>query len=281
MAAFADAEEIIASTAPDAVDIAAQVGAHPAICRLAADHGVAILCQKPLAATAGGAARLVEEIDTRVRFMVHENWRLRPTYRQVKTWFDDGAIGRPGFVELRVLSSGLIAADGGNYPALRRQPFLTSLPRLLIFEALVHHLNLLSWLLGDIVVVAARISRICHAVRCEDSASIMRQTNGCIPVALNGCLAAPGAATGIEDHLTIYGDVGAIVVEGSTASLDGTRTDSKSWDFDRLYADSFKGALGEFATAIREGRAFETEARENLTVLRLVESAYEKSTVSR
>ena len=68
----------------DALDIATPVETHGDCCRLAADRGVAILCQKPLARTLDEARVLVNDVDARVRLMVNENWRFRPHYRRIK-----------------------------------------------------------------------------------------------------------------------------------------------------------------------------------------------------
>jgi predicted dehydrogenase len=66
----------------DVLDIAVATEAHRECARMAAEHGVVILCQKPMAPTLREAEEMVAEIGEKVRFMVHENWRFRPQYRQ-------------------------------------------------------------------------------------------------------------------------------------------------------------------------------------------------------
>jgi predicted dehydrogenase len=60
---------------------------------MAADHGVHIMLQKPMAETVAEAEALVEHVGERVRFMVHENYRFRPHYMTVRRWIDEGRIG--------------------------------------------------------------------------------------------------------------------------------------------------------------------------------------------
>ena len=79
----------------DAVDIAASVGAHAEVARIAADHGVHIMCQKPLTSTVAEAEALIAYVGDRVRFMVHENYRFRPHYMTVRRWIAEGRIGTP------------------------------------------------------------------------------------------------------------------------------------------------------------------------------------------
>ena len=50
-AEFAEVEQMLDSVNPDALDIASPVGTHATIARMAAERGIAILCQKPVTET--------------------------------------------------------------------------------------------------------------------------------------------------------------------------------------------------------------------------------------
>ena len=75
---FASAAQMFEQVELDAVDVAAPREFHAEVVRLAAERGLAVLCQKPLAPTLAEAQALVEQVDGRCRLMVHENWRFRP-----------------------------------------------------------------------------------------------------------------------------------------------------------------------------------------------------------
>src|SRR4051812_15605479 len=62
---FASAQEMFERAELDAVDVAAPREAHAAVVRLAADKGLAVLCQKPLAPTLDQARRLVDDVGAR------------------------------------------------------------------------------------------------------------------------------------------------------------------------------------------------------------------------
>lgn len=126
-AVHADTAAMLAAARPDALDIAAPVGEHADLCRMAAAAGVAILCQKPLCPTLAEAEALVAELGDAVPFMVHENWRFRLPYRHTLALLRDGAVGEVAYARLAFASAGLV----GERPALARQPFLATLPRLL------------------------------------------------------------------------------------------------------------------------------------------------------
>lgn len=269
-----DAAEMLASVRPDAVDIATPVATHAALCRLAAEAGVAILCQKPLAPTVTEAEALVAELAPRGRLMVHENWRFRPSYRQVAAYLGAGAIGRPRIATLEVASSGLVADASGRRPALERQPFLAGLERLIVFEVLVHHLDLLAWLFGPLRLSAAATARVCEAVRGEDSAALLLRS-GALPITLSATLADPTAPAHIRDRLRIVGDSGTIALRDGSLQLHSTNaTAGLTWAHADLYAASYAGAIAEFASALTEDRPFESPPEEHLAALRLVEAIY-------
>ncbi len=271
---YSSAEELIAEASPDALDIAAPVDRHGDLCRLAADRGIAILCQKPLAGTAEEAEAIVAGVGDRVRFMVHENWRFRKSYRQIGTWLANGLIGEVETVRMSVRSSGMLPDDQSRIPALERQPFLADLERLLVFEVLIHHIDVLRWLFGELSVSTAYLSQTSDAVRGEDTGTIIFAGSRGETVILEGCLAEAGAPLRISDHAEIIGSKGTIKLADTTVSVEGTENDFLGWGFDEIYASAFEGAMAEFVAGLAEQRAFETEAADNLEVLRLVRDVY-------
>ena len=158
--AFTHAGEMLDAVQPDALDICAPPEAHAVLCGLAAERGIATLCQKPLASSLREARDIVDAAAGRMRLMVHENWRFRAPYRQVHAWLREGAIGSVRFFRLRASSAGLLADERDCLPALLRQPLLALLPRLAIGELLIHHLDVTRWLLGAVTVVSARTTRL-------------------------------------------------------------------------------------------------------------------------
>src|SRR4029079_504030 len=68
-AVYSSVEELLDRERLDAIDVASPRETHAPICRRAADRGLAILCQKPLAPTLPEAQALVASIGNRVRLM--------------------------------------------------------------------------------------------------------------------------------------------------------------------------------------------------------------------
>ena len=65
---YTDVAEMLAAESLDAIDIITPVGSHAPLVRLAAEHGVHVVCQKPMTPTVAEAEALIRDIGDRVRF---------------------------------------------------------------------------------------------------------------------------------------------------------------------------------------------------------------------
>ncbi len=164
---YADWREMIDREQPDFVDIITPPETHEEICRYAAERGVNIICQKPLAPTLDESRRIVEA--TRgVRFMVHENFRWQPWYRRIKRLQQDGDIGEFTHLYFRMRTG-----DGWGQDAyIPRQPFFRNYPRLLIYETGVHFVDTFRYLLGEVSEVYANLRRINSVIQGEDAGQV-------------------------------------------------------------------------------------------------------------
>jgi predicted dehydrogenase len=143
----------------------------------------------------------------------------------------------------------------------------------MINETLIHHLDVLRWLLGPLTVAAARVGHGCDAIRGEDRAAILLDGKDCWAM-LDGNCSVPGASPTVSDRLEITGSRGSIVFEGNTATLSGAHERSRSFDLVAGYPDSYAAAIAHFAESLASGAAFETDVADNLHTLALVEHAY-------
>ena len=273
-ATFASLDAMLAACALDVVDIAAPRATHADLVRLAARHGVDVLCQKPLAANLAQAEQLVRDVGESVRVMVHENWRFRAYYRRAKELLDAGRIGKVKAVSLRLLTSGTVPDANGRVGALERQPFLREESRMLIAEVLIHHLDTLRFLLGPLQVRAAVLSRTNPDIAGEDGAVLHLTTAEGAGVGVFASFAAHGAPVHQKDQLLILGECGSLELDGSCLTLAGTAHEQQGYDAAQVYADSYRDAIAHFVTCLANGQAFETSAHSNLATLQLVEDCY-------
>jgi predicted dehydrogenase len=273
-AAYADFTEMLERERPDAVDVATPVATHAPLVRMAADRGVHVMVQKPMTPTVAEAESLVRDVGDRVRFMVHENFRFRPHYATVRQWLRAGRVGTPRQARLTVRSSGFLSVEGAAPALLARQPYLQGFPRLLVFEGLIHHLDVLRCLFGKLTVESAALGRVNPTLAGEDVAIIvLRGANGFTAV-LDGSYAAHGYPVTPVDRLEIMGERATLLYDITRLSVVGSDDAAVAFDPLNTYQAPFTEAIRHFTSCLRNGEPFETEAADNLHVLRLVEACY-------
>lgn len=271
-AVYTDAEAMLDTEQPDALDIAAGHAAHAVLCAAAAARGIAVLCQKPLGPTLADARAIVSDVGTRARLMVHENWRFRPWYQEAARWVSEGLIGEPRRLALSTRSSGLVARDGG-LPALIRQPMLATLPRLMIAEVLVHHLDVAGMLVGPLKVEAARTWHAVDAVRGESAARI-DLSSAPVDVTVAGDFADATAGPSVVDAMQLEGTQGTLTLDAAILRARGVSSRERVFDLAAGYQQSYDGAIAHFADALRDDTPFATSPEVHLRVLAQMEAAY-------
>jgi predicted dehydrogenase len=271
---YTDASDLFDDGGFELADIAASVEAHAPLARLAADSGVHVMLQKPMTRTVAEAEALVNYIGERVRFMVHENYRYRPHYMTVRRWIDQGRIGRPRHATIVVRGSGLCPRSEGEPFLLARQPYLRRFDRNLVFETMIHHLDVLRLLVGPLKVVAARLNRLAEGLPGEDTASILLAGPEGLIATADGCICAPGYPPLHGDRLEVVGTVGTVVMDYNRVFLVGDEENAVEVDLQARYQECFDYAVGSFVAGVRDGTPFETDRLDNLETLRLMESVY-------
>jgi predicted dehydrogenase len=271
---YPDADSMLGKEEIDALDVASPRETHAAWVEAAAARGIDVLCQKPMTPTLAEAEALVARVGSRVRLMIHENWRFRPWYRELRRWISDGALGDIDLARLSTISSGFLPDADGRRPALLRQPFMAGEPRLMIAEVLIHHLDTMRFLCGPLRVIDARASRTLADVTGETCATIFLETAKGAPATVIGTMAAPGYPPRPPDRLELVGRRASAVLTDNELRLLGPTPRAERYDPDKGYQASFDGVIAHFVDCLESGAPFETGPADNLETLRLVEHAY-------
>lgn len=258
----------------EVVDIAASLAAHVPVARMAAENGIHIMLQKPMAETVAEAEALVDEVGGRVRFMVHENYRFRPHYMTVRRWIAEGRIGKVRHATISCRGSGLCPRDGALPFLIERQPYISGYRRNLVFETMIHHLDVLRCICGPLKVVAARLNRLADGLPGEDTAAILLEgADGFIATA-DGSICAPGYPPLHGDRLEVIGTRGTVVMDYNRVYLVGSEHEAVEVDLLGRYQECFDTAMTAFLDGLRDGTRFETDGNDNLETMRLMESVY-------
>jgi predicted dehydrogenase len=142
--AYGSAEEMLNREHLDFVDIVTRVETHLPLVRLAVQRKIPVICQKPIAPDWSTAVAIVALAETAgVRLMVHENWRWQAWYRVAHQMMARGDIGSLIGYGFRTRTG-----DGMGETPYPKQPYFRQLRRLLIDEALVHHIDTARFLCG-------------------------------------------------------------------------------------------------------------------------------------
>jgi predicted dehydrogenase len=273
-AAHQDADTLFAGEPIDALDVASPRETHAEWVEAAAARGIAVLCQKPMTPTLTQSQALVRRVAGKTRLMVHENWRFRPWYRELKRWIVDGALGDIQLARMTMINSGLLPDANGRRFALERQPFFQHEPRLLIAEGLIHQIDTMRYLCGALRVAAARAARTVPDVIGETLADIFMETASGAPVTVTGMIAAPGYPHRVPDRLEIVGTKASAVFDDYELRLLGPEPRRERYDGDAGYQASFDAVIAHFVDCLETGAPFETDPDDNLETLTLVEHAY-------
>ena len=160
--------DLLDDVQPDFVDVCTAVETHLALTRVAADRGIGVLCQKPVAPTMAETDELIDYCASRgVRLMINDNWRWQAWYREIKTILDAGRLGQVFSVYLAMRPG-----DGWGLEPYAVQPYFREMPRFLLFETGLHYADTLRFLFGEVVSVYCRIRRVNPAITGEDVAVV-------------------------------------------------------------------------------------------------------------
>ena len=166
---YTDFAEMLQTEKPDFVDIITPPDTHLEYCKVAADLGVNIIVQKPLAPTFSEAQELVDYCQRKgVRLMVHENFRFQPWHREIKKLIDKQMIG-----DLFYLNFRMRMGDGWQHDAyLARQPYFRTMSRLLVYETGIHFIDTFRFLVGEIATVYSNLKKLNPEIAGEDAGII-------------------------------------------------------------------------------------------------------------
>jgi len=271
---YRDADSMFAAETIDALDVISPRATHAAWVDAATARGIDVLCQKPMTPTLAESEALVRRVEGKSRLMAHENWRFRPWYRELKRWVAAGDLGELQLARMATMTSGLLPDASGRRPLLEREPYTQHEERLILAEVLIHHLDVMRFLCGELRVVAARAMRTVPDVVGETMATVLLETASGAPVEVTGSLAAPGYPARPPDRLELVGSKASATFEGSELQLHGASPRTERYDSDRGYQASFDGVIAHFVDCLETGAPFETNPADNLETLRLVEHAY-------
>jgi predicted dehydrogenase len=169
--AYTDPEIMLSTEHLDFVDIVTTMETHRALVTLAADHGVHVIVQKPLAPTWEDCLAIVETCRAAgVRLMVHENFRFQSPILAARRAVAEGRIGRPHFAQFSFRS---------GYDVYSGQPYLATEKRFILIDLGIHVLDVCRSIMGEAQTLYSVTQQINPKIAGEDVATtVIRHENG-------------------------------------------------------------------------------------------------------
>ena len=277
-AVYGDAEDMLDNERLDAVDIATRPGTHSLLVGMAAARGIHVLCQKPLAPTLEEAAAMVTTCERAgVRFMVNEMWRYLPPIAAMGRLIRTGVLGPVHY--LRFLWGR--QAFRKSHQVFTDQPYFVEMPKLIVYEAMIHSIDAARSLAGEVESVYARMARVTGGIQGEDMALVVLGHQGGATSSHDASWATPGGAPGDAAYAWRMAGRDASVdyseARGELRLIDAhqVRLLERYPDWATPHQQAFIACIGHFAHAVRFDEPFWSSARDNLRTLAATLAAYD------
>ena len=286
--AYADYEEMLDAVEADVMVICTPSGLHPRQGIMAAERGLHVITEKPMATRLEEADALVEGCDRAgVHLFVVKQNRLNPAVQLLKRAIDRGRFGRVYLANTTVrwqrpqsyydmaLWRGTTDLDGGAF-----------------MNQASHYLDMLQWLLGPVESVSAHVATLARQIETEDTGvAILKFRNGALGTIEVTMLTYP---RNLEGSVTILGETGTVKI-GGTALNRLEHWEFATYDDDDRAAEQLHGVPNPLSVygsghgpyydnviAVLRGEAAPgTDGREGRKSLELILGSYESARTGR
>ena len=281
---FTNYASMLAEAPADIVAVCTPSGLHPRHGIMAAERGLHVICEKPMATRLEEADALVRACDDAgVQLFVVKQNRLNPAIQLLKKSVEMGRFGRIYLANTTVRWNrpqsyydmapwrGTWEFDGGAF-----------------MNQASHYVDMIQWLVGPVESVVARTATLARRIESEDTGiALLHFRNGALGTIEVTMLTYP---RNMEGSITIIGERGTVKVGGTALNR------IEHWDFaeyddlDReaellkaapnplsVYGSGHKPYYENVVRALRHQAAAETDGREGRKSLELILAIYESA----
>jgi UDP-N-acetyl-2-amino-2-deoxyglucuronate dehydrogenase len=213
--AYTSPEEMIANCELQAITICTPHPAHEVPCVIAAQHGIHVLLEKPMASTLDACDRMLEAaVQHNIKLGVISQRRLFEPVKRMKQAIDDGKIGTPVLGTFSMYSY----RDQAYYQSdAWRGKWSTEGGGVLVNQS-PHMLDMLQWFMGDIEEVSGYWANLTHPyIEVDDtSVAMIRFKSGGLGNVVTSLCQKPGIHTQVHIHGSNGASVGVQTDTGAT-----------------------------------------------------------------
>jgi predicted dehydrogenase len=266
----------------DAVAICSETARHAELVEAVAPRGLAILCEKPLAATLADAERIARIVGERKLFFMQSfPKRFDPATHRLRSAVDEGALGAVTLARVRHGHVYGLAPDFRERWYVRRA--LAGGGALL--DEGVHAADLLALLFGMPQTVMAEVSHDALGLEVEDAGiAVFRWPSGML-----GEIVSSFTFAAADVSIELYGTRGTMLVAGvDLASRDITSSDfvrsfreggERRWETLDVVPQFKRGSFHQqnaiaFVDALEQGKPPPITVDDGLAAMRMIDAAY-------
>ncbi len=267
--------EALLAEQPDGVLVCSENSRHRSLVEMAAQAGVHILCEKPLATTLPDAQAMIDACrDAGVILMTAFPMRFSAPLQQLKEQLDAGALGQVYCFN---------TTNQGQMPIAHRRWFVDKALAGggAMMDHIVHLADILRWYLpGEVTSVYAQSNHILHA----DTVDV--ETGGLIMLTFgDGTFASIDSSWSKPLNYPTWGGLtmeliserGLTVVDAFSQNLNIYRQEPPQHTWTYWGSDANQGMIEEFVAAIRDGRRPLVTGEDGYKALEITLAAYESA----
>jgi UDP-N-acetyl-2-amino-2-deoxyglucuronate dehydrogenase len=278
-APFESLEQLLAAKTVDAVVLCTPSGLHSGQAIVAAQRGVHVVTEKPMATRWSDGLDMVKACDqANVRLFVVKQNRRNSTLQLVKSAIDGKRFGRIYMVVINVFWSrpqayydsakwrGTWEFDGG---ALMNQAS--------------HYVDLVDWLIGPVESVQAYVGTLARSIQVEDTATVGVRWRAGTLGSINVTMLTHGK--NFEGSLTIIGETGTVRIGGiavneiqhwefASRTPEDEHVQKASYETTSVYGFGHSLYYDNVIRTLRSEAEPETDGREGLRSLELLIASY-------
>ena len=216
---YTNIEELAASDEVDVITVLTPSGIHAENIKTIVKYGKPIVVEKPMALQLSDADQIIEACDRyKVKLFVIKQNRFNLPIVELKKALDAGRFGKLILGTVRVRW----CRDGDYYQSAPWRGTWQHDGGVLTNQA-SHHIDLLSWMMGDVESVFAKSITAIADIEAEDTAVVtLKFANGAVGIIEATTACRPND---LEGSISILGQTGSVVVGGFAAN------ELQTWQF--------------------------------------------------
>ena len=248
---------------------------------MAAEQGLPVVCQKPMATSLEEAKAMVTACQqANVPLFINENWRWQHPIRQFKEKLDEGNIGKLFRARIDYRNS---------FPVFESQPFLKELDQFILTDIGSHILDTARFLFGEASSLYCYTYRVHPDIKGEDVATVMMRMGAGMTVVCEMSYATQREHDRFpETYIQVEGSDGFLelgpdfwIRETTAAGTCAARHNPPRYAWaDPAYDvvhSSIVPAQADIAQALKGAAQAETTGTDNVKTLQLVFGSYQSS----